>query len=86
MQGLYPVAKMSCTLKFTSKEIDPSSGEAESEGYEDEYTLEDIDVILTDFVNGNQLSAFRKVCFKPCECAIPISPKHFFEGMGCPSR
>jgi len=60
-QGLYPVAKMSCTLKFTSKEIDPSSGEAESEGYEDEYTLEDIDVILTDFVNGNQLSAFRKV-------------------------
>tara|TARA_B100000401_G_C52794860_1_gene715329 strand:- start:1792 stop:1992 length:201 start_codon:yes stop_codon:yes gene_type:complete len=60
-QGLHPVAKMACTLKFTSKEIDPSSGEPESEGYEDEYTLEDVDVTVTDFLTGNPLSAFRKV-------------------------
>lgn len=31
--------KMGCVLKFTVKEIDPSTGEAEEEGYEDEYQV-----------------------------------------------
>lgn len=31
--------KMANVLKFVVKEIDPSSGEAEEEGYEDEYQV-----------------------------------------------
>jgi len=31
--------KIANILKFTVKEIDPSSGEAEEEGYEDEYQV-----------------------------------------------
>ncbi len=32
-------AKMPAVLRFTVKEIDPSTGEAEEEGYEDEYQV-----------------------------------------------
>ena len=40
----YAVGSFSCTLKFISKEVDPSTGEPEEEGYEDEYPLEEIEV------------------------------------------
>lgn len=31
-------------MKFVSKEVDPSTGEPEEEGYEDEYQLEDVEL------------------------------------------
>eukprot|EP00959_Pyramimonas_sp_CCMP1952_P119321 2494604-Pyramimonas_sp.AAC.1 len=37
--GKFAVDKYSCTLKFKCKEVDPGSGEAEEEGYEDEYQV-----------------------------------------------
>jgi hypothetical protein len=37
--GGLATGKMMNVLKFTVKEIDPSSGEAEEEGYEDEYQV-----------------------------------------------
>lgn len=40
----YPVASFSCNLKFVSKELDPSTGEPEEEGYEDEYQLEEVEL------------------------------------------
>ena len=40
----YALASFSCTLKFISKEVDPSTGEPEEEGYEDEYQLEEIEL------------------------------------------
>lgn len=40
----YPVASFQCVLKFISKEVDPTSGEPEEEGYEDEYQLEDVEL------------------------------------------
>lgn len=40
----YAVASFQCTLKFVSKELDPSTGEPEEEGYEDEYQLEEIEL------------------------------------------
>lgn len=33
-----------CILKFISKELDPSTGEPEEEGYEDEYQLEEVEL------------------------------------------
>lgn len=53
-------AKFSCTLKFTSKEVDPTTGEPEEEGYEDEYTLEDIEVSVLDNIKKTSVSNFRK--------------------------
>ncbi|KAG8704712.1 coatomer subunit gamma [Ceratobasidium sp. 395] len=40
----YALGSFSCTLKFVSKELDPSSGEPEEDGYEDEYNLEDVEI------------------------------------------
>ena len=37
-------------LKFTSKEIDPSTGEAEEQGYDDEYQVEDLDLTGADYI------------------------------------
>lgn len=37
-------------LKFTSKEIDPSTGEAEESGYDDEYQVEDLDLTGADYI------------------------------------
>jgi coatomer subunit gamma len=40
----YALASFACTLKFVSKEVDPSTGEPEEEGYEDEYQLEEVEL------------------------------------------
>src|ERR1700761_5023006 len=37
----YAVASFQCTLQFISKELDPTTGEPEADGYEDEYQLEE---------------------------------------------
>ncbi|EKM61443.1 uncharacterized protein PHACADRAFT_180560 [Phanerochaete carnosa HHB-10118-sp] len=46
----YPMGSFSCVLKFVSKEVDPSTGEPEAEGYEDEYQLEDSELSAADYV------------------------------------
>ncbi|XP_076343062.1 coatomer subunit gamma-2-like isoform X2 [Tachypleus tridentatus] len=38
------------TLKYLVKDCDPNIGEADEEGYEDEYILEDLEVTVTDHV------------------------------------
>ncbi|KAL7986110.1 hypothetical protein Chor_011276 [Crotalus horridus] len=40
----------SCMMKFTVKDCDPNTGEAEEEGYEDEYVLEDLEVTVADHI------------------------------------
>ncbi|XP_059799944.1 coatomer subunit gamma-2 isoform X1 [Hypanus sabinus] len=40
----------SCTLKFTVKDCDPNTGEADEDGYEDEYVLEDVEVTVADHI------------------------------------
>ena len=40
----YTTGSFQCTLKFVSKELDPSTGKPEEEGYEDEYQLEDVEL------------------------------------------
>lgn len=37
-----------CTLKFRVKDCDPNTGEPDDVGYEDEYSLEDIEVTVAD--------------------------------------
>mmetsp|Transcript_28720 Transcript_28720/g.80856 ORF Transcript_28720/g.80856 Transcript_28720/m.80856 type:complete len:893 (+) Transcript_28720:167-2845(+) len=47
-------------LRFTVKEVDPTTGEAEEDGYEDEYQLEDLEVGMTDYIKPTSVANFRK--------------------------
>ncbi|CAO1634296.1 unnamed protein product [Sympodiomycopsis kandeliae] len=47
----FPQGQLSATLRFTSKEVDPSTGEAEEEGFEDSYEIETIDLGVADYVS-----------------------------------
>jgi coatomer subunit gamma len=46
----FPITSLSNSLKFTSKEIDPTTGEPEDSGYDDEYEVENIELSGADFV------------------------------------
>ena len=46
----YPVTSFTNVLKFTSKEIDPTTGEPDESGYEDEYQVEDLELSGSDYV------------------------------------
>lgn len=46
----FPITSFANVLKFTSKEIDPTTGEAEESGYEDEYQVEDLELTGSDYV------------------------------------
>jgi len=47
----YAAGSFSCTLRFVSKEVDPTSGEPEEEGYQDEYQVEDCDLGAADYIS-----------------------------------
>lgn len=40
----FAISSFECTLKFISKEVDPSTGTPEEEGYDDEYQVEQLDI------------------------------------------
>ncbi|KAI9882749.1 MAG: serine/threonine protein kinase [Watsoniomyces obsoletus] len=46
----YATASFTNILKFSRKEIDPSTGEAEETGYEDEYQVENLELNGSDYV------------------------------------
>lgn len=46
----YATGNFTNVLKFTSKEIDPTSGEPEESGYEDEYQVEDLELVAADYL------------------------------------
>ncbi|CAK7245355.1 MAG: coatomer subunit gamma [Sporothrix thermara] len=45
-----PTSNFSNVLKFTSKEIDPTTGEPEESGYEDEYEVSEFELAGSDYV------------------------------------
>lgn len=53
-----PVVSFSNTLKFTSKEIDPSTNEPEESGYDDEYEVAEFDLAGSDYVIPTYASNF----------------------------
>ncbi|KAI8027566.1 Coatomer subunit gamma-2 [Camellia lanceoleosa] len=58
-EGVPTVGKFSNMLKFIVKEVDPTTGEAEEDGVEDEYQLEDLEVVAADYVLNVGVSNFR---------------------------
>jgi hypothetical protein len=57
----FPTTSFTNNLRFTSKEIDPTTGEAEDAGYEDEYQVEDLDLTGSDYVIPNFAGSFDHV-------------------------
>jgi len=49
-EGAFVASTFTNVLKFTSKEIDPSSGEPEESGYDDEYQVEDLELTGADYI------------------------------------
>lgn len=46
----FPASSFTNVLKFTTKEIDPTTGEPEESGYDDEYQVEDLELTGADYV------------------------------------
>lgn len=48
------------TLKFVVKDCDPTTGEADPEGFDDEYQVEDIEVTTSDYIRASYVSNFAE--------------------------
>ncbi|PHH87648.1 hypothetical protein CDD83_8592 [Cordyceps sp. RAO-2017] len=58
-EGSLPVTSFSNILKFTSKEIDPSTNEPEETGYDDEYEVSEFDLAGSDYIIPTFASNFN---------------------------
>ncbi|XP_051145035.1 coatomer subunit gamma-like [Andrographis paniculata] len=58
-EGVPAVGKFSNMLRFTVKEVDTATGEAEDDGVEDEYQLEDFEVVAADYMVKVGVSNFK---------------------------
>lgn len=57
----YATTSFTNTLKYTSKEIDPTTNEPEESGYEDEYQIEEIELNGSDYVVPTFAGSFSHV-------------------------
>ncbi|ODA78658.1 hypothetical protein RJ55_06040 [Drechmeria coniospora] len=57
--GSLPATAISNVLKFTSKEMDPTTGEPEESGYEDEYEVSEFELTGSDYVIPTFASNFN---------------------------
>ncbi|KAI9891382.1 MAG: Coatomer subunit gamma-2 [Vezdaea aestivalis] len=57
----FPVTSFTNSLKFTNKEIDPSTGEPEDGGYADEYEIEALELNGADYVTPAFSGSFSHV-------------------------
>ena len=58
-EGSLPIATFSNILKFTSKEMDPSTNEPEETGYDDEYEVSEFDLAGSDYMVPTFASNFN---------------------------
>jgi len=56
----YPTGSMAAKLKFIVKEVDPSTGDPEETGYDDDYKLEDIKLLTADYIRKSYISNFSE--------------------------
>ncbi|KAF4872284.1 putative coatomer subunit gamma [Colletotrichum siamense] len=60
-EGSMPVSSFSNILKFTSKEIDPTTNEPEATGYDDEYEVAEFDLAGSDYIVPTFASNFNHI-------------------------
>jgi len=56
----FPIGTIPCALKFIAKELDPQTGEAEEPGYDDEYQVEDVELIISDYMQHTYIMNFQE--------------------------
>ncbi|BFZ58705.1 coatomer subunit gamma [Savitreella phatthalungensis] len=56
----FALTEVANVLKYTSKEVDPSTGEAEEEGYPDEYEVDTLDITVGTYIAPLYVSDFTK--------------------------
>ncbi len=54
----YSIGTFTNVINFTTKEIDPSTGEPADEGFSDEYPIEDLDITAGDFITPSYIGNF----------------------------
>ena len=60
-ESSYVATSFNNVLKFTSREIDPSTNEPEERGYEDEYEIEELELNGADFVTPAFAGSFDNI-------------------------
>ncbi|KAK3695483.1 adaptin N terminal region-domain-containing protein [Podospora appendiculata] len=60
-EGSLPISTFSNVLKFTSKEIDPTTNEPEEQGYDDEYEVAEFELAGSDYVVPTFASNFAHI-------------------------
>lgn len=58
--GAFPTGIFNNTLRFTVKEVDPSTGDVDEEGNEDEYQIEDVEVSTCDYIQKRMCTNFQQ--------------------------
>ncbi|KAI7862746.1 adaptin N terminal region-domain-containing protein [Spinellus fusiger] len=56
----FPIVTFTNTIQFVVKDCDPTTGEPDEEGYEDEYQIEDIEALTSDYMRPRYVSAFEE--------------------------
>ncbi|OZJ04153.1 hypothetical protein BZG36_03121 [Bifiguratus adelaidae] len=56
-----PLATFGCTMTFVVKDCDPATGEPDEEGYAEEYQLEDVELLMGDYILPSYLGTFNSV-------------------------
>lgn len=56
----FPTGSAACVLCFTMKEVDKETGEADADGTEDEYQLEEVVINVCDFMEAFEVPNFHK--------------------------
>lgn len=59
-EGDFSAVTFTNTLKFEVKDCDPTTGEPDPEGYEDEYQVEDVEITTGDYIRPNYVSNFAE--------------------------
>lgn len=86
-EGALPVTSLSNSLKFTSKEIDPTTNEPEDTGYDDEYEVAEFDLAGSDYVIPTYASNFAHLweqvgaAGEEAEETLQLSSMKSIEGM-----
>ncbi|KAI9677810.1 MAG: coatomer subunit gamma [Bathelium mastoideum] len=60
-ENSYVATSFNNVLKFTSREIDPSTNEPEEQGYDDEYEIEELELNGADFVAPAYAGSFENI-------------------------
>ena len=58
-ESTIPVGSYSCKLRYVVKDVDPDSGEADEEGYDDEYEIDAVELAAADYMRPVTPPNFR---------------------------